>query len=262
MIAAESVRPAVQDTNVRSIEQMREVRTLLEAGQSAVAVAAATGVPLRTVMRWRRGRTASFGPRPVAPPWRPEDAGTYANLLGMYLGDGTVSAVRPGRALLRIVLDSAYPGIVEECAAAMRTVSDRAVQIYPREGWNVQCGWKGWPEAFPQHGPGRKHERPIVLEDWQQAIVDEHAGMFVRGLIHSDGCRTVNRFTTRLPSGRVAEYAYPRYFVSNLSADIRGLFCAACDRLGVRWTQSNARNISVSHRPSVAVLEALVGPKA
>ena len=125
----------------------------------------------------------------------------------------------------------------------------------------LQSSWKRWPEAFPQHGPGRKHERSIVLQDWQQEIVDAYPGEFVRGLIHSDGCRTVNRSRTTLPSGRVAEYAYPRYFFSNLSADIRGLFCAACDRLGVRWTQSNHRNISVSHRRSVAVLEEVVGEK-
>jgi hypothetical protein len=31
---------------------------------------------------------------------------------------------------------------------------------------------------------------------------------------------------------------------------------------GVRVTQSNDRNLSVSHRDSVAILEALVGPKA
>jgi hypothetical protein len=90
-----------------------------------------------------------------------------------------------------------------------------------------------------------------VLEPWQQRIVDRHTGKFIRGLIHSDGCRTTNRFTTRLPSGRVAEYAYGRYFFSNLSTDIRGVFCHACHLLGVRWTQSNPRNISVSHRKSV-----------
>ncbi len=46
----------------------------------------------------------------------------------------------------------------------------------------------------------------------------------------------------------MAEYEYPRYFFSNLSADIRGLFCEYCERLGIRWTQSNHRNISVSDR--------------
>jgi hypothetical protein len=120
---------------------------------------------------------------------------------------------------------------------------------------------KAWSELLPQHGPGRKHKRPIVLEPWQREIVARHPWQFVRGLIHSDGCRTTNRFKTRLPSGRVAEYAYPRYFFSNLSADIRGLFCECCERLGLRWTQSNPRNISIAHRASVALLDEYVGAK-
>ena len=243
---------------------MQVVRALLEDGVSFTEIADATGVPASTVGRWSRGETSAFGPPPVLRPWRPRDEAVYAYLLGMYLGDGHLAIDRCARRTLRVFLDGAYPGIVAECVDAMRRTSGGSVSVGRVPDCAVrilQCGWKRWPEALPQHGPGRKHTRPIVLEDWQQAIVDEHAGAFVRGLIHSDGCRTVNRFTTTLPSGRVAEYAYPRYFFSNLSTDIRGLFCAACDRLGVRWTQSNPRNISVSHRRSVAVLEALVGPK-
>ena len=53
----------------------------------------------------------------------------------------------------------------------------------------VQSSWKHWPCLFPQHGPGRKHERPIVLEDWQRMIVESHPAAFLRGLFHSDGCR-------------------------------------------------------------------------
>ena len=116
--------------------------------------------------------------------------------------------------------------------------------------------------AFPQHGPGRKHERRIELTDWQLELTRAHPGALVRGLIHSDGCRTVNRFTTRLPSGRVKEYAYPRYFFSNESADIRAIFCDHCELLGVRWTQSNRRNISISHRTSVTIMDEVVGPKS
>ena len=80
---------------------------------------------------------------------------------------------------------------------------------------------------------------------------------------NSSGRMFLNTMRCRpwLPSGRVAEYAYPRYFFSNLSADIRGLFCESCERLGLRWTQSNPRNISVSHRASVALLDEHVGPK-
>jgi hypothetical protein len=68
-------------------------------------------------------------------------------------------------------------------------------------------------------------------------------------------------FRTQLPSGRVAEYEYPRYFFSNLSAGIRDIFCEHCDLLGIRWTQSNPRNIAVSHRGSGALLDEFVGPK-
>ena len=46
-----------------------------------------------------------------------------------------------------------------------------------------------------------------------------------------------------------------------MSADIRGLFCATCEQVGIRWTQSNHRNISVSHRHSVALLDEHVGPE-
>jgi hypothetical protein len=125
----------------------------------------------------------------------------------------------------------------------------------------MPSSWKRWPEVLPQHGPGRKHARPIVLEGAQRAIVNAHPWAFLRGLLHSDGCRTVNRFKAELPSGRIAEYEYPRWFFSNLSADTRGLFCTTCERLGLRWTQSNHRNSSISHRRSVALIDRNVGPK-
>ena len=58
----------------------------------------------------------------------------------------------------------------------------------------------------------------------------------------------------------VTTYSYPRYFF-NESADIRAIFCEYCELLNLRWTQSNRRNISISHRDSVARLDSFVGPK-
>ena len=195
----------------------------------------------------------------------PPEPRAYAYLLGVFLGDGHV--MRHGRtARLVVTLDAAYPGIVAEVLSAAQSVIPSARVVARRRAADasndVVSYALAWLEAFPQHGPGRKHERPIVLEGWQQAIVDAEPEAFLRGLIHSDGCRCINRFRTRLPGGRLAEYEYPRYFFSNLSAEIRELFCAACERLGIRWTQSNHRNVSVSHRASVAKLDAFVGPKA
>ncbi len=166
----------------------------------------------------------------------------------------------------QISLDAIYPEIIEDAVTAMYlTLLPKTVHVWPVKNsrcMTVKSHCQAWLDAFPQHGPGRKHERKIELADWQQAIVEKHTDWFLRGLIESDGCRTINRFKTKLPSGRVAEYAYPRYFFSNLSPDIRGLFCEACERLDIRWTLSNPRNISVSHRKSVAKLDAFVGPKA
>ena len=190
------------------------------------------------------------------------DEFSYCHLFGLYLGDGCISEKNPQ---LAFHFDAAYPKIVETAEESMRILApEKHVHRRSRKGRNVvilDCGWVRWPDYFPQAVPGRKHERPIVLEPWQQEIVDREPQAFLRGLIESDGCRVVNRFKTTLPSGRVAEYAYPRYFFSNMSADIRGLFCASCERIGVHWTQSNHRNISVSHRASVAVLDAFIGPK-
>lgn len=166
---------------------------------------------------------------------------------------------------MRISMDAGYPGLIEEAVMATQLVAlnSRVTtrKIRDSECVVVGCSWKGWPDAIPQHGPGHKHTRPIRLEEWQQDIVDAYPWEFLRGLLHSDGCRTTNRFTTTLPSGRVANYEYPRWFFSNLSDDIRELFCRTCEAVGVRWTQSNPRNISVAHRDSVALLDEFVGLK-
>lgn len=186
----------------------------------------------------------------------------YAYLLGLYLGDGHLTG--NGRAYtLRITLDARYPDIVDAAASAMReVVPHRRVRVRRRGGAQiVEAGWKNWLELFPQHGRGPKHTRAIVLAAWQSALVDTYPSDFVRGLIHSDGCRVINRFSVDLPSGR-RHYAYSRYFFTNMSPDIRGLFCEYCEYLGVRWTQSNYKTISVADRRSVAVLDGFIGAKS
>jgi hypothetical protein len=65
-----------------------------------------------------------------------------------------------------------------------------------------------------------------------------------------------------MPSGRVAEYAYIRYFFGNLSSQIRDIFREHCELLGVRVTQPNHRNLAVSRRDNVAILDLFLGPKA
>ncbi|HEX5927227.1 MAG TPA: helix-turn-helix domain-containing protein [Baekduia sp.] len=49
--------------------------------------------------------------------------------------------------------------------------------------------------------------------------------------------------------------------LSNRSDDIRGLFCAALDRLEIPWRRMNRWNISVAQRTAVAALDAFVERK-
>ena len=226
-------------------------------------------MPLNTVRLWlyhrapKGGRTKPEGACEEC--WNHHDlpalpAQAYAYLLCVYLGDGCISN-NSGSFKLRVTLDLAYPAIIAEVAAAIETIRGRpASQRLDRDGRQcldlVSC-WKSWPCLFPQHGPGRKHSRRIQLAEWQQEIVDAEPGAFLRGLIHTDGWRGVNKVHVK---GR--DYEYPRYQFSNRSDDIRELFTGTCDRLGIEWRRWGRWHISVAKRDSVALLDRFVGLKA
>jgi hypothetical protein len=61
---------------------------------------------------------------------------------------------------------------------------------------------------------------------------------------------------------RVAGKEYPRYFFTQVSADIKELFCMTCEQLGIEFTLSSPKNVSIARRASVASLDAFVGPKS
>ena len=83
-----------------------------------------------------------------------------------------------------------------------------------------------------------------------------------RGLIHSDGCRVINRVTNGRANDHPKRYEYPRYFFTNHSSDLRELFQWACALIGVESRPNNRWNISVAKRRSVEILDSFVGPKA
>ena len=259
---------------MRSTTEVHTVFHLAHHGLSKKAIARLTGISRATVRDWlTHGETAVLnrpmrlrsGARPRAPCPQPcssrsgLDQPAYAYLLGQYLGDGCISEIHRNFRL-RIACCDAYPNIMEECVAAIGAVLPcvRVGRVQSVGCTEIYATSFHWPCLFPQHGPGRKHERPIVLEDWQVAIaLDGHPDRFVRGLIQSDGCRFINR--VRGANG--LPYAYPRYTFTNHSSDIRALFGEVCDRLGVEWRQMNRYNLSVARRGSVAILDRLVGPK-
>jgi hypothetical protein len=254
---------------MRSAGERQQVMELVELGLNDCAISRETGIPRPTVRDWRHGRfttarrqsdTGCLRCGGETHDFKTLHGAPYAYLLGAYLGDGHLTQGARGVYRLRIFLDSRYPMINQEIAEAMESVMPGQTagrHLHPTAAMVIVDMWsKHWPCLFPQHGPGRKHERPIRLADWQQAIVDDHHEEFLRGLIHSDGCRHINRVWR---NGKA--YEYSRYNFSNASADIRELFCASCDALGIAWRRMNARNISVARREAVAALDAFVGPK-
>ena len=250
----------------RTAEDVGKVVELAAAGLSPYAIARITGIPRETIRHWIAGGAESVladrllvscdGKQCAAvsaAPHRP-----YAYLLGQYLGDGHIATHRRGVHRLVITCCDWYPDIVLECENAMRLALPRnRVSSRKRPGVVAVSSYsKHWPCLFPQHGPGPKHMRPISLVEWQCALVREHTWAFIRGLIHSDGCRAINRV-----NGRTRQYAYPRYFFSNESDDIRALFGWACDLVGVEWRHNRRNSISVARRESVELLDLFVGPK-
>jgi Homeodomain-like domain len=251
---------------VRSSAEREQVAGLIAAGLNDCQIERETGIPRRTVSDWRR-RRGGAGPSggfvstcaicADAPQRLP--AASYAYLLGAYLGDGHVVHTRRGVYRLRVACDLLHLNIAWWIALAIEDVRGRRAALQPRlhtRALDVSSYWKHWPCLLPQHGPGRKHTRRIALVPWQQRIVDAHPDQLVRGLIHSDGSRHINRI--KHPK---RTYEYVRYEFSNRSEDIKRIFCDACDALGVEWRVMNRDSISVARRASVARLDGFIGPK-
>jgi hypothetical protein len=236
------------------------VHAQIALGVNDCAISRRLGIPRETVrdMRWALARPDT---RPRCPRcWRPTTAvalgaADYAELLGLYLGDGHITEM-PRTEKLRLSLDARYPGIVADSEALLRrgfpenrvnrVRADRGatVVLYVHHG-HLSC-------LFPQHGPGKKHLRRILLEPWQRELVAQAPWPLVRGFIRSDGCAFINR------TGR---YEYLSYQFANLSDDILDLFTRTCESLGLR-PRRTARSVRLNRREDVARLVEQIGLKA
>jgi hypothetical protein len=243
---------------MRSAEQFDTAKRLFAGGLNDRAIARQMGLPRTTVRDWRRRpaiRSRDLGaPCGVAHDFSQLPAAAYCYVLGLYLGDGCISR-HPRCWRLRITLDTKYPAIVERCRHAIDKLmpGQRARVLRRSDGCSdVWLCSKHWPCLFPQHGPGKKHTRPIRLEPWQQALVDQATEEFILGLIHSDGCRVVAN-----DRGVMSV----RYHFSNRSEDIIGLFTGALDAIDIPWTRSTKYIVSVYRKAATARLDTFVRPK-
>lgn len=258
-------------SHVRPIEVVQSALRASDAGMRDADNAALHGVAVKTIRRWRRlyqRRGLPRGQPHTSVPCPRCDGATldrtaYAELLGWYLGDGHISLGRRSVYNLHVFNDLAYAEVNRHIGDLMRRVKPGG---RPHTRTVPGClvttvAWKHWPCLFPQHGPGRKHQRPIVLEDWQREIVEQHPGDFLRGLFHSDGCR-VDNWATRTVAGQKRRYDYGRWMFVNSSDDIIDLCTATLDAIGIRWRRPRVNCIAVSRADDVRRLDALIGPKS
>ncbi len=244
---------------MHSAETFDAVQECFAAGMTDSAIAAETGLHRRTVYSWRRlpktsSRRSARNPCGTAHDFSTLPPRSYCYLLGLYLGDGCISRMnRVWR--LRIVLDAKYPGIIEECRKAIDCVmpGQRAAALSRKDNSvEVSLYSKHWPCLFPQHGPGRKHQRTISLAPWQHALVAQTPQDLIRGLIHSDGCRVV---------ANDRGVASIRYHFTNYSEDILRIFTDSLNQLNIPWTRPTLRMVAVYRKSATARLDEFIGPK-
>jgi hypothetical protein len=180
----------------------------------------------------------------------------------LYLGDGHITRGRRDVYALSVSCCDAWPGLITAASEAMSAVvpTSKVFRVQRTGCTEVKSTSKHWPCVFPQHGPGKKHQRKIELADWQLAITREHPGFLARGLFHSDGCRFTNRVRYQAADGE-RWYEYPRYMFTNESKDILAICGETLDQLDVSWRYSRRNTISVARRDAVARLDEFVGPK-
>jgi hypothetical protein len=159
---------------------------------------------------------------------------TLPSGLGLYLGDGHIARGPRDVYVLAIACSDDWPGLMAAARQAMAAVMPPSSVCGVRQTGctMIKSYSKHWACLFPQHGPGRKHQRKIELAHWQEVIVRRYPGEFARGLFHSGGWRGVNRVRRTL-----------------------------ADQLGVAWRYSRRNSISVARRVAVARLDEFVGPK-
>jgi hypothetical protein len=118
---------------VRSRSEVQRVLQLVREGFNDCEIARTTGIPRSTVREWRHGVNFRLPRLPSAQGSTRVGivecvdghvssrlpSGPYSYLLGVYLGDGCISAGRRAVWKLRVTMDSSYPGIIRECRAAM-----------------------------------------------------------------------------------------------------------------------------------------------
>ncbi len=181
---------------------------------------------------------------------------TYAELLGLYLGDGHISQLARTQSSAHLAR-CALPAIVDDTEALLSRCFPnnrvgRVVFRRRRRGRASTSTAATSPACSRSTGRARSTSARSCSRTGSEAIVDAAPWSFLRGCIRSDGCVFVNR------TGR---YEYLSYGFANYSADILDLVESTCRAQGLS-PRRYARAIRLNRRDDVARLLEHVGLKS
>jgi hypothetical protein len=245
---------------MHDLELRHRALDLIACGVNDCEVGRRLGVALTTVRHWRWAKERNAPARALC--WRCRQptrrialsAADYAEVLGLYLGDGHISPL-PRRAPALVAGREVPDHHRRRRGAPHARVPRVPGRPVVADGGSTVVLWvyhRHLSCLFPQHGPGKKHQRPIALEPWQHDPVGSAPWAFARGCIRSDGCSFVNR------TGR---YSYLSFEFRNWSQDILGIFAATCAGLGLHPRRYRDR-VGLRRRADVAELMTHVGVKS
>jgi len=175
------------------------------------------------------------------------------------LGDGCINE-QPRCCKLRIAQDIKYKEVINQIQKNLKILfPNNKVSIYKRKVNCVDiCVHNSHLKLlFPQHAIGKKHLREIKLAEWQKEILDRHPALFIKGLIHSDGC-----FYTTKQNNKI----YERYGFANRSIDIVDLVKEYLEKINIKYAchlnkTTQIYRLSISKKEEVQRLKALIGIK-
>lgn len=255
-------------------EKYQQVMQLLAEGYKICEISKITGINRSSISNWklRNGRQSSIShihhsisdidPIPdiidMLGSFSAQDRLDYSYLLGLYIGDGCIYELKK-TCKLTITLDKRYDSLNEYTCEVFSRFFNKSPYVFDRS----TCGRgnaidiihhsKKLPYFFPQHGRGRKHNRPIILTKWQTDIVDPVS--ILKGLIMSDGSIYFDRQSNDT-----------KINFTNKSHDIIGIFEKYLSLIGISFktyvkSKTNIKMTTIHKISDVDKLISLIGTK-
>jgi len=195
--------------------------------------------------------------------WNESQEKSYSYVLGFYLGDGCLQHDKKKKTrsyTLFISNQANFHKMNQQISKSLEVLfQKKVVRIYKRKNsncLNIKLTAVNLNLLFP-HGEGKKHERKIVLEDWQLNLIEKFPKEFIKGMLESDGCRF---------QARKICSTYYVYKFDNKSCDLHEILQRIAKILNLHFTFTSSKGnkihtTSFYKKEDVLFLDSFIGVK-